>query len=312
MYTDLNKQMEEAQQGINRLNKIEHMLEELRKERAEKEAKVRELEWILEEEEADVSKLEHTSLSKMFYSVLGNLESKVEKEQKEALAARLKYEQAVRDLEQINYEMEKLLSERTIYQNCESDYTRLYHKKKELLIQSHSGAAEEVMELTNKRNQAKSNLKEIEEAISVGKSVLGSLSNALESLNSAQGWGTWDMLGGGLVSSMAKHSHIDQAKIETERTQELLRRFKTELTDIRIDQDFNVDISGFSKFADFFFDGLIADWFVQSKIHHSQDSIYQVQNQVNGVMTKLRMLKGKEENEISRTQKRMDDLITNA
>ncbi|NLL62799.1 MAG: hypothetical protein GX241_00935, partial [Ruminococcaceae bacterium] len=42
----------------------------------------------------------------------------------------------------------------------------------------------------------------------------------------------------------------------------------------------------FVKFADFFFDGLISDWIVQSRIHDSQESVNNVRRDVNNVLDK--------------------------
>jgi len=138
------------------------------------------------------------------------------------------------------------------------------------------------------------------------------LDNALNSLNSAEGWGVWDMFGGGLISDLAKHSHIDDAKYEAERTQTLLRHFKTELADIKISDDIRIETDGFAKFADFFFDGLIADWFMQSKIQNSHESVSQVRGKVQSVMSKLSFLKNQESSNISKLQIEIDNLITKA
>ena len=51
--------------------------------------------------------------------------------------------------------------------------------------------------------------------------MLDSLDSVLSSLESAEGWGTWDLLGGGLISDLAKHSHIDDAKVEAENNTEV-------------------------------------------------------------------------------------------
>lgn len=312
MYLELNQQMEEAQQGIFRLHKIDSMLAELHKEQATLDTKASELKEILEKEELDVTKLENKGLASLFYSVLGTIEEKVEKERREVLAAKLKFGQAEQDLENINYEISKLSSERIKYKNSERTYKKLYDDKKELLMKSDSTSAEQLMELTERYQNAKNNRKEINEAISAGKNVLDSLSITQNSLNSAEGWGVWDMFGGGLISDLAKHSHIDSARSETERTQSLLRRFKTELTDIRISNDINIEISGFSKFADFFFDGLIADWFMQSKIHNSQENVNKVQSQVQSVMSKLNTMKNQETIKLENLEKEMDDMVTKA
>ena len=112
-----------------------------------------------------------------------------------------------------------------------------------------------------------------------------------DSLNSAEGWGTWDLIGGGLISGMAKHSHLDDAQAGAEQLQILLSRFRSELADVKIEGRMGqVNVDGFLRFADYFFDGLIADWCVLSRIADSQESISQVKLQLSSALEKLSRL----------------------
>ena len=45
-----------------------------------------------------------------------------------------------------------------------------------------------------------------------------------------------------------------------------IRNLKKELSDVDQLVDVDLNISDFLSFADYFFDGIIADWMVQSKI----------------------------------------------
>ena len=312
MYTEINKRLEEAQQGVFRLHKIDSMLNGLKDEQLSLERKVSELKAILDKEELDVKKLEGNSLAGVFYFVLGRLEERLENEKKEALGAKLKYDQAVRDLEDVKHEISKLCSERMNYMDCERKYESLYAAKRDMLIKSDPDRAQKLLNLTEQLNKSKNALKEIREAISAGRSVISSLEKAMSSLNSAEGWGVWDMLGGGLISDLAKHSHIDNAKYEAEQAQILLRRFRAELADIRIREDIHIETGGFAKFADFFFDGLIADWFMQSKIKNSHESVSQARSQVQSVMNKLSSLESQESSRISKVETEINELITKA
>jgi len=56
---------------------------------------------------------------------------------------------------------------------------------------------------------------------------------------------------------------------------------------VRVDLNLNVDISGFSVFADYFFDGLIADWVVQSKINQALDAAESQHDKIMSVMEGL-------------------------
>lgn len=309
MNSELNKKLDEAQQKIYRLNKIDAMLEDLRNDEKELRHKVFELKEILDKENLDVEKLDSTNIVSVFYSITGKLEDKKEKEQREALSAKLKYDQANYDLYSIQEEILKLEEERENYKGCFNEFNSLYEQKKELLIRTDAASASKILEIRDRIEGSKRNLKELREAASAGQSAVNSLDIALDSLGSAQGWGTWDLLGGGLISDLAKHSHIDDASREVERAHHHLRRFKTELADVRINYDIRFETDGFAKFADFFFDGLIADWFMQSKINNSYDSVSDVKNQVNSVLYKLQQLKEQETLNVERLENELKSII---
>ena len=312
MYQEINQQLETAQQQIFRRKKLNAMLEELHGRQKELADRVQELKNTMEEELEDVERLEKQSVVHLFYSVLGKLGDQVDKEQKEALAAKLKYEQAAGELEQLNGQVELLEEEFLQYKDCQIVYDSLYEKKKEHMLTSHSKTAEELMLLQEQFRVSENNRKEIEEAMNAGQDVLRHIEQALKSLDSAEGWGTWDLLGGGLISDMVKHSHIDEAKAEADLIQRKLSQFRTELADVRIQNEIHFETDGFGKFADFFFDGLIADWCMQSRITESAGSIENVRRQVNGVLAKLSSMAGIESARREEIQRKMNELIIRA
>ena len=312
MYSEINDRLEEAQQKISKLNKIDSMLKELRSDESELNHKVYELKSVLDKESLDVEKLSKTNLASIFYSITGKLNDKLEKEQREALSAKLKYDQADYDLGNIRVEISKLIEERENYKDSVNEYNKLYAEKKNLLINSYDASADKILEITKKTEESKSNIKELREAVSAGKSAVQSLDAALESLSSAKGWGTWDLLGGGLISDLAKHSHIDDAMGEVEEAHSKLRRFKSELADVRINYDIRFETEGFGKFADFFFDGLIADWYMQSKINNSYESVSNVKNQVESTIYRLQQLENQEKLNLKELESELNKIVINS
>jgi myosin heavy subunit len=312
MYDEINQQLEAAQDGIFRLQKIDAMLIELNDQKGSLEKKAEELKEILDKEDIDVEKLEGKSLMHMFHSILGNLEERMIKERQEALAARLKYDQSIRDLDSIQKEITKLSGERTRYEGSQALYQEQYNRKKSLLKETDSETARAISDISSQIRTAQNSVKEIREAVTAGTIALSHLKKAADSLDSAAGWGTWDLLGGGLLTDMAKHSRIDDAKSEAEEAQSSLVRFRTELADVKIDSTINIDIGGFSKFADFFFDGLIADWCMQSRIHDSQDSVESVKNQVENVLYKLGNMEAGLVSYVGKLNNDLDKLIIEA
>jgi len=309
MFTEINIKLEEAQKGIYRIKKIDSMLNELRSEQENLKNKVFKLKNTLAKENSDVDKLNKKSLASIFYSVIGKLEGRLEEEEREALAAKLKYDQAVLDLENIEYEIDKLLKERSEYEDCKGRYDSLYIQKKDMLLKSDESTAKRILDITQRLSDSQNRIRELREAIQAGNNAADCLNNALDSLSSAEGWGTWDLFGGGLIADLAKHSRLDDTKYEVERAQTLLRKFKTELADVRINSDIHIETDGFARFADIFFDGFIADWFMQSKIRDSYENVSSVKHQVENVINKLTRLESEETVLVKSLKDELNNLI---
>ena len=133
--------------------------------------------------------------------------------------------------------------------------------------------------------------KEIREAIQAGERALTSLGNAKEQLDSARNWGIFDMMGGGFFTSLVKHSKLDNASSYMEMAKADLQRFKKELRDIPDYEELKVDIGSFLSFADFFFDGLVVDYMVQSRINDTRDKVQMAIRKVEEMLTELRRRK---------------------
>lgn len=120
------------------------------------------------------------------------------------------------------------------------------------------------------------------EAIEAGKQALMSLRAAKKDLDSARGWGVLDILGGDLFTGLIKHVKLDSAKQNVNQARRDLQRFSRELRDVSDITGADFGIGDFAVFADFFFDGMLADFYMQSKINRAReqvdDAIYKVEN----------------------------------
>lgn len=100
-------------------------------------------------------------------------------------------------------------------------------------------------------------------------------------MNSAGNWGIFDMLGGGMFSTFMKRSKMNDAENLMESARIDLKRFQKELKDVNVSLDLRMEVGGFMSFADFFFDGFVADYLVQSKISDAKkqvaDAVYKVE-----------------------------------
>lgn len=130
--------------------------------------------------------------------------------------------------------------------------------------------------------------KEIREAIRAGERALDSLHEAERQLNSASNWGLVDILGGDTISGLMKHMKVNNASRCVDDARRDLAAFRDELGDIRDIENLHIDIDGFLTIADFFFDGFIADVFVQSKIRKGQQQVQEAIRRVEDILKQLR------------------------
>jgi DNA repair exonuclease SbcCD ATPase subunit len=241
----------------------------------------------LEKEKIDVEKLERVNLTYLFYSVLGSREQQLEKERQEFLSAQLHYQQTKNQVEYLEQEKARLSNQLEKLRDTESEYESTLSEKERFIRQSNQIVSKELWGISEELANLNSELKEITEAIVAGNSVLLDLDQAMKSLGSAENWGVWDMFGGGFISDMIKHSHIDDARNSVNSAQNKIGQFKRELADVQKDAEVQINIGELASFADFFFDGLIVDWIVQSKI---EDSLAQSNHAKNMIAQAIRQL----------------------
>ncbi|MDO4555815.1 MAG: hypothetical protein Q4B70_11805 [Lachnospiraceae bacterium] len=130
-------------------------------------------------------------------------------------------------------------------------------------------------------------LREIQEAKAAGNRSLASLKRAQKVLNSAGNWGLVDLFGGGFLTGMMKHSKLSEANQLMEQARLEIYNFQRELKDVNVPGNFGVNISDFLVFADFFFDGMIADWMVQSKIGEAKMQVNEAIERIEGILNDL-------------------------
>ena len=228
-------------------------------------------------EQADVDRLEGHSLAAFFYQVIGKMDEKLDKERQEAYAARVKYDVALHDLSSVDADLAQIQNRLARLSDCERQYqAALSEKIKSIKVSAHPAAQQ---------------IAESESRIAAGKTALHTVNEVLETLHNAEGWSTWDVMGGGLMADLAKYEELDDAQEQIEQLQVELRRFKTELADVEITADLQVTVDSFLKFADFFFDGLFADWAVLDHINQAQSRVENTKDQIKRVLALLKKMR---------------------
>ena len=129
--------------------------------------------------------------------------------------------------------------------------------------------------------------REIQEALTAGENALQSLYAASEQLDSAKNWGIVDLLGGGFFTDLIKHSKMRKAEEYLSQARYYLRQFQKELRNVAADDTIQLQTGDFLSFADFFFDGVVADYLVQSRINETRRKVAEEIRRVEELTAKL-------------------------
>ena len=131
---------------------------------------------------------------------------------------------------------------------------------------------------------------EIREAIGAADQTLFHLYEAQKCLKSAGNWGILDILGGDLISTFMKRKRMGNAEQELSQARYAVQNLARELQDVNDIASIHIETDDFLSFADYFFDGVIADWMVQSRIANAKRQVEQAIYKVETLKKRLQSM----------------------
>jgi len=245
-------------------NKMSDLQRELNRAHDEVSALLRQY----ERERGDVERLEKESLSSFLLKLAGKYEDKLEREQREEISAKLAYDRAAIRLESLTRDRDMLGLRIGELRADERRYQAELSNRRAELGSLTGQNADHYAELEKQRKAIIAQITEIREAISAAARAKATALSAQESLKSAQGWATYDAFTrGGIISHIAKYSHIDSAEQNFSVLSSQLRDLKTELGDVNgMSAGRLSEISSTQRAVDFWFDNIFTDLSVRGQI----------------------------------------------
>jgi chromosome segregation ATPase len=298
-----------ASARIERRKHTESKLQQARQSLQSERKRLADARAILLREEKDVKRLESLTLASIIYSLAGRKDEKIEKEKQDFLAAKLKYDQATFTVYALEADVESMARELTKLGDPQRDLALGLHAKEQLLLSIDDSRAKELADLQEGTGRLTAWRQELQEAIAAGGHARRQLQDVIKSLESARSWGIWDMLGGGVLATGVKHLKIEDAKKQIHDLQQLLHKFNHELADLN-EIGIKLNIGSFQTFADYFFDGLLIDWFVQSKINNSLERVKEQLNRVDSTLRALQEKLRDTESSLANLSARRNQLLT--
>ncbi len=131
---------------------------------------------------------------------------------------------------------------------------------------------------------------QINQAINLTDQLISELDQAERQLSSARNWGFLDVLGGGFIIDLIKHSKLNNAKLSMDRVNYLLQELKRVLGGISMPGDYSMNVGGIATFADFFFDSGIVDVYMTAKIMSSLNEVRNLKNRCYELKNRLQSI----------------------
>lgn len=209
---DINAELEQVRQKLDRARKLSAVMEDLKAQHEERKRAAEDALKVLYREQEDVEELERLSFASFLARIRGEQAERLDQERREAVAAKARYDAARRDLEDLEARFQAAQKERAGLEGLRGRWKALMEEKEELLCQAGGERAKRLIQIGCDLDSLGSQIRELDEAICAGKDVGYALDQMIGQLDSAAGWGTWDILGGGMLATMAKHGRMNDAQ----------------------------------------------------------------------------------------------------
>ncbi|KKC46674.1 hypothetical protein VE23_05330 [Paenibacillus sp. D9] len=308
----LTMQLEEAEHAEAMLAFNERRRDKLRQDIFAMERKIFELEDVSRKEHEDVEQLSRLGWSALWLKLTGGLEEQLELERQEAAEALFRLKEAKEQLDRLQTELSEVGVRLAEHIGPTRMLPVLKQKKEELVRLRLPQVKEELDRLDAELAGKTSLLAELREACSACSDLNGKLGQALSSFESASNWGTYDMLGGGMISTHIKHRRMDEAQEALGAARSAARRLESELKDLGREEAYRIPVGSGARLGDYLLDGFLMDWFVQSKIAASRESTRELLGETRALYRSLDGDRTRQESELSALQRKRERLILEA
>jgi hypothetical protein len=242
------------------------------------------------DEQRDVERLEHFSMTSVLAALRGSRSESLERERAEADAARFRVAEAAARLDAVRREYSAAQARLAKLSAVPGRYQALLAEKEQALTTSVDPRGRRLLELAEERGRLSSEARELAEAAQAARRAGIALGEVRSKLASAGSWSTYDtFLGGGMIASAIKHQRLDDAARAAAVADQQLTILRTELADVAglpVDAP-RLAISDTTRFFDVWFDNIFTDLRVRDHIRQAQGRVSAAAARVEQVGSQL-------------------------
>ena len=222
-----------------------------------------------EKEARDVERLEGPGLASLVASLRGSRAEDLHRERAEESTARDRARTALARLQTVEARAEAVDRRLAVLGDTGAAREQAVAAHADTVRASGSPVAPELDAVCAELETTRGQVADIERARAAGVRAAASLEIAARRLSSAGSWSTYDTFaGGGMLASSVKHHHAEEASRSIAAAQHDLVEFASALRDPGALTGLRADlgVGGLTRGLDIWFDNLVTDWSVRSRI----------------------------------------------
>lgn len=286
MLRDVRIELQRVRERLAEYRRLREQAAALQREVQRLEQEVAALAARLARAELQVARLEGPGLAALWHRLLGDRNARLHRAREALQTVRLHHQKETRRLAGLQSELARVQAALAQLPDPTPEHQRLLAEMERLLIALGHPVGAQLGDLSAREAQLEAEARELAQAAAAGEAAAAQVQELLAAIRSAQGWGIFDLLGGGLLATAGKHAHLDRARRLAAEAAERLAAFYREAAEVRALTG-TLDVGPLAHFADYFLDGLLADWVVQSRI---DAALRQAQDAAGAVDAALRLV----------------------
>lgn len=305
---DMQDSFKQALEAKNSMDQAQRRLKYLNDEIYRSNQTLEKLARMVDKEYLEVEELEGTKVKGFLRKMKKEKEEKLEKEKQEYLDAVLRYNQAVKELELLEFERNVLVDKLIKRPQIEETYNKELQKYEVTINQSDTMLGKELRKIDQQILEVHLKKKEILEASEAGKKCLQVFWLIEQHLDSnfrpeqvpnqvfvPPGWNP--------IEYFSQIGRLEKARSKLPQASKQLKLFIEQLGDLYPDPEvfLGIKASEFEKFSDYFFQSYIADWRFRDRIKQLQDEINRIIQIIESTQTVL-------QNELNKEDQKSDNL----
>lgn len=241
-------------------------------------------------EQADAEHWRGKGFGQMLWWLIGRLDERRDREQQEAQDVALR----LADQETLAHETEESLAAAVTSSQqaaaSDADVDSALARLRATLQADAPGAYTALIGLEHDLATQEGQVKETREAIAAVDHASTAVDSALDELQSAASWGTWDVIGGGWLASSIKHGHVDTAIERLQAVNSAMVAVQHELGQVAttVDLPTGLEAGSGARTLDVWFDNLFSDIRMQGRITELRDHTEDLRNRLGTAGAQLR------------------------